>query len=140
MILQHISNNIANSPNRANAVRFNSLQRNHDFAPHAGASNTFQASEKATVHCENVVLTAARSMPLFAMSFKPEPEACFQCYIFGFFTMPDFVTFGVCCRCRRSSSRDGSRRLCGEAIAATAPTEPAVPSQTQTKYFQVLSK
>ena len=79
VILQHLSSDIANSRSAANVVLFTLLQRNRDFAPHAGASNTFQASEKATVYYENVVLAAARSMPLFELSFKPEPQACFQC-------------------------------------------------------------
>ena len=77
VILQHLSSDIANSRNAANVVLFTLLQRNRDFAPHAGASNTFQASEKATVYCKNVVLAAAKSMPLFAMSLKLEPQACF---------------------------------------------------------------
>ena len=140
VFLQHLSKDIANSRNAANVVLFSLLQRNRDFAPHAGASNTFQASEKATAYCENVVLAAAMSMPLFAMSFKLEPQACFQCYIFVFFRMHFFLIFVVCCRCRRSSSRDDSHRRRGGAIAATAPIETAVPFQTTTNYFEVLSK
>ena len=135
VFLQHLSKDIANSRNAANVVLFNLLQRNRDFAPHAGASNVFQASENASVNLESVVLAAARSMPLFAMSFKLEPQACFQCYIFVFFRVLFFLIFVVCCRCRRSSSRDDSRRRRGGAIAATAPIETAVPLQTATNYF-----
>ena len=102
VFLQHLSKDIANSRNAANAVLFNLLQRNHDFAPHAGASNTFQASEKATAYCEHVVLAAARSMPLFAMSFKLEPQACFQCYIFVFCYDAVFCNF----RCLLSLSQE----------------------------------
>ena len=47
-----------------NVVLFIILYENNDFAPHAGASDTFQASEKVSVYYENVVLAAARSMPL----------------------------------------------------------------------------
>ena len=135
VFLQHLSKDIANSRNAANVVLFSLLQRNRDFAPHADANNTFQASEQTTAYCENLVLAAARSMPLFAMSFKLEPQACFQCYIFVFFRMLFFVIFVVCCRCRRSSSRDDSRRRRGGAIAATAPIETAVPLHTATNYF-----
>ena len=91
VFLQHLSKDIANSRNAANVVLFNLLQRNHDFAPHAGASNIFQASANATVHLGNVVLAAARSMPQTTMSFKPEPQACFRCYIFGFLVGVRFV-------------------------------------------------
>ena len=99
---QHLCSNIVIFRNAAKAVLFNLLQRNHDFAPHAGGSNTFQASEKATVYCENVVLAAARSMPLFAMPFKLEPQACFQSYIFVVFLVLFFSNF----RCLPSSSQE----------------------------------
>ena len=96
VFLQHLSKDIANSRNAANVVLFSLLQRNRDFAPHAGASNTFQASEQATAYCENLVLAAARSMQLFAMSFKLEPQACFSVLHFRF--LSDAVFF--CCNFR----------------------------------------
>ena len=89
--MQHLSGNIAILHAVSNVVVFIVLRQNHDFAPHAGASIIFEASEKATIYYENVVLAAARSMPQTTMSFKPEPQAYFKCYMFGFLVGVRFV-------------------------------------------------
>ena len=42
VFLQHLSGDTASFRCAANVVLFNLLQRKHDFAPHAGASNIFR--------------------------------------------------------------------------------------------------
>ena len=135
---QHLCSNIVIFRDAANVVLLNMLQRNHDFAPHASGSHTLQAGEKATVYCENVVLAAARSMPLYAMSFKLEPQACFEGYMFVVSLVLFFLIFAVCRRRRRSNSRDDFRCRCGGAIAATTHIEPAVPFQRTINCFPIL--
>ena len=63
-------------------------------------SDTFSESEITRHFNRNVLPTAARSMPLFAMSFKHKPEACFSLYMFRFCCNCFFCSF----RCLPSSS------------------------------------
>ena len=69
--MQHLSSDIASFHVVSNVSFYTAFKQYPEFASHAGAGTTFQACAKSTMYNENVLLAAARSMPLFAMSFKP---------------------------------------------------------------------